>query len=229
MVIPPIRPQLEQATAYPKEAGGLVYGELGFVRENASTTADRPPRSFSRVEGPGRARRLEVCRGGEALLRAHHVSSYQSPIGKGSRTDHRFHLGGPLSPNSLSPTWVTGSSSEASLKTFADLRSSHGLTVQSLYGVKAFPDAGMASSFVDVQDVAKAHIGALTTPEAQGKRYLLVGGQFNYEEAAKAIVKAVPEAEKAFPHVEGKAFAPSFAVDASAAEKAFGFTCESWC
>jgi nucleoside-diphosphate-sugar epimerase len=98
------------------------------------------------------------------------------------------------------------------------------MTAQSLYDVKEFPPSG--SSFVDVRDVAKAHIGALKNPDAAGRRYLLVGGRFSYEEAAKAIAKAVPEAASRFPSVEGAPFSPLFKVDSSAAEKDFGFKCE---
>lgn len=100
------------------------------------------------------------------------------------------------------------------------------MTAQSLYDVKEFPAAGLSSSFVDVRDVAKAHIGALEKPEAAGRRFLLVGGRFNYEEAAKAIAKAVPETKSRFPSVEGAPFSPLFSVDSSAAEKVFGFKCE---
>ncbi|ORY77578.1 hypothetical protein BCR35DRAFT_353106 [Leucosporidium creatinivorum] len=123
----------------------------------------------------------------------------------------------------IAPTWVTGHNSEATLKSWSDLRSTHGMTAKSLYDVKEFPPAGLSSSFVDVGDVAKAHIGALKNPQAAGRRYLLVGGRFNYPEAAKAIAKAVPEAKSRFPSVEGAPFSPLFKVDSSAAERDFGF------
>jgi NADPH-dependent methylglyoxal reductase len=41
-------------------------------------------------------------------------------------------------------------------------------------------------SRVDVRDVAKAHLGALTREEAQGKRYLVANQSTTYEEASGA-------------------------------------------
>lgn len=48
--------------------------------------------------------------------------------------------------------------------------------------------------FVDVRDVANAHVNALTTPEASGKRYLTVGGCGPTSDLVEVLERLAPEA-----------------------------------
>lgn len=68
----------------------------------------------------------------------------------------------------------------------------------------------MLDYFVDVVDVAKAHVRAVTLPGvAAGKRY-------SYEEAARLAAEVVPELKGRLSSVEGKAFGETYAVESSA-------------
>lgn len=80
---------------------------------------------------------------------------------------------------------------------------------------------------VDVEDVARAHYGAVTKPAAAGKRYLVSGGRFNYDEVARLAVQACPELANKLPKVEKKPLPPSFMYDGKPAEEVFGFKCKS--
>lgn len=51
----------------------------------------------------------------------------------------------------------------------------------------------IAQAFVNVLDVAKAHISALTNPVAAGKRYLLVAGPLTYDDIVSKVSKLYPE------------------------------------
>ncbi|CAE6426053.1 Putative NADPH-dependent methylglyoxal reductase GRP2 OS=Candida albicans (strain SC5314 / ATCC MYA-2876) GN=GRP2 PE=1 SV=2 [Rhizoctonia solani AG-1 IB] len=50
--------------------------------------------------------------------------------------------------------------------------------------------------WVDVRDVAEAHVAALEKPEAGGKRFLLAEGNFNLGQVAECIWKYYPERAK---------------------------------
>ncbi|KAJ6544029.1 hypothetical protein B0H19DRAFT_1267335 [Mycena capillaripes] len=56
-------------------------------------------------------------------------------------------------------------------------------------------------TFVDVRDVAAAHVKALDTPEAAGKRFIVAGGYYSNEKIVDIIRKQWPEME--LPRVEG--------------------------
>jgi hypothetical protein len=85
-------------------------------------------------------------------------------------------------------------------------------------------------AFVDVLDVAKAHVGAVLHPDASStKRYPAVGGRFSYDEAARLAAKTLPQHKDRFAKAKGDLFAENdYEFDAKAAEKDFGFKCESF-
>ncbi|KAK4188882.1 putative NADPH-dependent methylglyoxal reductase [Podospora australis] len=58
-------------------------------------------------------------------------------------------------------------------------------------------------TFVDVRDVALAHVRAMTRPEAGGKRFYMVGGFFSNPKIAGIIAKNYPELKEKLPN-EGK-------------------------
>ncbi|KAI5481328.1 3-beta hydroxysteroid dehydrogenase/isomerase [Pseudohyphozyma bogoriensis] len=125
----------------------------------------------------------------------------------------------------VAPTWVLGHNNEPSLKSWKDLRSTYGMTTRAIVDVAEFPPASarVTSHYVNVRDVAKAHVGAVTNPVAAGKRYLLVAGRYSPEEAARIAAKAVPEQAHRFPHTNGSEHAPTFEVESTPAERDFGF------
>ena len=60
--------------------------------------------------------------------------------------------------------------------------------------------------FVDVRDLALAHVLAAEKPEAGGKRFFVVGGHFCNKQIAEIIGEAFPELKKNLP--EGEALKP---------------------
>lgn len=57
----------------------------------------------------------------------------------------------------------------------------------------------LAGTFVDVRDVAKAHILAFETERAQGKRFVLSNSRFDAEELVEIITKNIPELKQKHP------------------------------
>ena len=64
--------------------------------------------------------------------------------------------------------------------------------VQGAFRETALPPTGIFL-WVDVRDVALAHIRAMETPAAGEQRFLLVGGHFSNKMMADAIAKTHPE------------------------------------
>ncbi|KAI0101113.1 ketoreductase [Daldinia grandis] len=54
-------------------------------------------------------------------------------------------------------------------------------------------------TFVDVRDVARAHLKAVTVPEAGGNRFYIVGGHFSNKRIVNLIHKSYPEFEARLP------------------------------
>lgn len=54
-------------------------------------------------------------------------------------------------------------------------------------------------SWVDVRDVAYAHVQALETPEAAGKRFLLMAGYYSNKEIAEIVASISPELKEKLP------------------------------
>ncbi|KAI5478174.1 ketoreductase [Pseudohyphozyma bogoriensis] len=124
----------------------------------------------------------------------------------------------------VAPTWVLGASNEPSLKTYQDRRSSFGMQADYIVDVDEFPPGGV-NFYVNVIDIAKAHVGAIVHNKvASGKRYLLIAGRHSRPEAARLAAKAVPEMAHRFPSIAGAPFAPAYNFDSKAAEEDFGFT-----
>lgn len=61
------------------------------------------------------------------------------------------------------------------------------------------PDNGGVYLWVDVRDIALAHVQAIEIPEAAGKRFFVTAGHFSNKEIADIIRKNFPEFEKNLP------------------------------
>lgn len=57
-------------------------------------------------------------------------------------------------------------------------------------------------TWVDVRDVALAHVRAMTAPEASGKRFYVVGGHFSNKQLARCIRESHPELRERLPSEE---------------------------
>lgn len=58
---------------------------------------------------------------------------------------------------------------------------------------------GPLFAFVDVRDVATAHINALELPEASGQRFMIVAGHFSNKRIADIIREEYPDLKKKLP------------------------------
>jgi len=70
---------------------------------------------------------------------------------------------------------------------------------------KAVPATGLPA-YVDVRDLARAHVLAFTTPAAANQRYLVCGGPFTYQKFCDIIRANFPTLYESTP--EGEAGAP---------------------
>jgi nucleoside-diphosphate-sugar epimerase len=59
-------------------------------------------------------------------------------------------------------------------------------------------------TFVDVRDVALAHVRAMTIPEAGGHRFYVVGGYFSNKRLADIIRESQPELASQLPPVDAE-------------------------
>jgi len=66
---------------------------------------------------------------------------------------------------------------------------------------KEVPDTAFYA-WVDVRDVAEAHLKAYALPKAGGERYFITGGRYTYQEVCDIIRKEFPELKEKVP--EGK-------------------------
>jgi nucleoside-diphosphate-sugar epimerase len=83
-------------------------------------------------------------------------------------------------------------------------------------------------SFVDVRDLAEAHVKALTLPEAANRRLLINGRNMTYTELVHALAKAVPELAGRLPADSGEDAKVTFArFEAEADNKLMGLTFRS--
>ncbi|GAA6018331.1 hypothetical protein JCM10207_000808 [Rhodosporidiobolus poonsookiae] len=98
-----------------------------------------------------------------------------------------------------------------------------------LIGKKSADDAQVGfGSFVDVRDVAKIHLDALTTPEAGNERFLVSHSDSSYQplldlffsSAPETLLAAFPDAEKGKP---GNPKPQANIIDASKAKRTFGW------
>ncbi|ATY58441.1 NADPH-dependent methylglyoxal reductase GRP2 [Cordyceps militaris] len=89
------------------------------------------------------------------------------------------------------------------------------------------PETGTMVLWIDVRDVAAAHIRALETPAAAGKRLFVVGGRFDNKQVADIVYKNFPDRRSALPGPDAKGGeAPPadklFQIDNSATNKLLG-------
>ncbi|KAG0647827.1 Ketoreductase azaE [Hyphodiscus hymeniophilus] len=68
---------------------------------------------------------------------------------------------------------------------------------------EGIPETG-AYLFIDVRDIALAHVKAIELPEAAGKRFFVTNGFFSNREIADIVAKNFPEYEKNLPGKEVK-------------------------
>jgi nucleoside-diphosphate-sugar epimerase len=78
--------------------------------------------------------------------------------------------------------------------------------------------------WVDVRDVALAHVKAMEVPEAGGKRFFLAAGYFSNKKILDVIRDAYPELEERLPSKDSEDDFPSqlFAIDHSRSERILG-------
>ncbi|KAI5476474.1 ketoreductase [Pseudohyphozyma bogoriensis] len=126
----------------------------------------------------------------------------------------------------LAPTWILGKTNDPATKSLQSVRSSYGITVPMIIDAKKAAPAPHLPSFINVRDVATAHVRAVQVPEAANKRYLVIGGRFSPAKAAHILRQAFPEHSSRLPEVtdEEAEFAPSFAYDTTDIERDLGMT-----
>ncbi|KAH7031528.1 uncharacterized protein B0I36DRAFT_363207 [Microdochium trichocladiopsis] len=77
--------------------------------------------------------------------------------------------------------------------------------------------------FVDVRDLADAHVLAFETPEAAGQRYLTTTGNYSYQQVVDIIRREFPELQATTPEGEaGAPLPPVYRIDNSKAKKELG-------
>ncbi|EPS38135.1 hypothetical protein H072_8144 [Dactylellina haptotyla CBS 200.50] len=95
----------------------------------------------------------------------------------------------------INPTFVFGPVIH-SVKDAESINTSVFLLFKYFAGINKTIEEGPApKGFVDVRDVADAHIKALQVEEAKGQRFLNCGGYFTWEEVIDILRKAYPENE----------------------------------
>ncbi|KAK8139537.1 NAD(P)-binding protein [Apiospora sp. TS-2023a] len=88
------------------------------------------------------------------------------------------------------------------------------------------PPTAPVFTFVDVRDVALAHLRALTVPEAGGNRFYMVGSYFSNQHIAAAVARHFPELRDRLPADIGEALddlpADIYGFDSSKSRKVLG-------
>ncbi|KAM0756004.1 NAD-P-binding protein [Meredithblackwellia eburnea MCA 4105] len=124
----------------------------------------------------------------------------------------------------VAPTWILGHSNDPSLKSLSSARSSYGLTIGQVFDVpKPFYNPFIAS-FINVRDVALAHVKAVTVPKAAGNRYLIIGGRYSNAKNAYLLNQFFPEHKDRIAQAtaEEAEFEPSLATDDESAKRDLG-------
>jgi len=124
----------------------------------------------------------------------------------------------------IAPTWILGASTDPSLKSLESARSTFQIPIQSVLDKEKVLHNPALTSFVNVRDVALAHVKAVITPSAAEKRYLLVSGRYSNERVAVILRKKFPDHKDRIPEVteEEAAFPPFYSTDSEPAAKDFG-------
>lgn len=77
--------------------------------------------------------------------------------------------------------------------------------------------------FVDVRDVATAHLKAYEVPEAGGERFAVTGGKFSYQQVCDILRESYPEIKDKVPEGEaGQKLPPSYTLSNEKATKVLG-------
>ncbi|KAF3916409.1 Dihydroflavonol-4-reductase [Orbilia brochopaga] len=119
----------------------------------------------------------------------------------------------------INPTFVFGPVIH-SVKDAESINTSVYLVFKYFAGINDKIEEGPApKAYVDVRDVAEAHIKALEVEEAKGKRFLNCGGGFSWEEVVDVMRQHYPG--KKFPEKTGEKVA-SYGFDNSQSVKVLG-------
>jgi NADPH-dependent methylglyoxal reductase len=122
--------------------------------------------------------------------------------------------------SALDPPWIFGPNVNG-IKDLNHLNeSTHALW--SLIDAKTLPPVDFAG-FVDVRDIAKAHLLAYETDAAQGERFI-VGGHFDYQTAVHELLLKMPGLKDRLPEdaKEAANLDQYYRIDGSKAEKVLG-------
>lgn len=89
---------------------------------------------------------------------------------------------------------------------------------------KELAPTGLLHVFVDVRDVATAHIRALEQKEASGQRFIIAGGYFSNKRIAELIRESFPQYNDVLPSVDLEDDFPDkiYGMDASKSKKVLG-------
>ncbi|OTA98244.1 hypothetical protein M426DRAFT_326153 [Hypoxylon sp. CI-4A] len=86
------------------------------------------------------------------------------------------------------------------------------------------PSTAPVFTFIDVRDVATAHLRALAVPEAGGNRFYIIGGHFSNWRVANVIRNSFPELADRLPPLDGEDDLPAdvYKFDNSKSKKVLG-------
>lgn len=84
--------------------------------------------------------------------------------------------------------------------------------------------------YVDVRDVALAHVKAIEVPEAGGKRFFVTAGYFTNKDVADAIRQTHPQLESKLPPKDAPSDLPAgiYGFDNSRSRELLGLTYTPW-
>lgn len=89
--------------------------------------------------------------------------------------------------------------------------------------VKGLPPTGRFPDWVDVRDVALAHVRALDLPESDGKRFILSAGKYTNEGIARVVRANFPYLKDKLPAlVHEEVVEDEYGVDSSRAKEVLG-------
>ncbi|KKA28881.1 hypothetical protein TD95_000252 [Thielaviopsis punctulata] len=112
-------------------------------------------------------------------------------------------LGAPFALTTVCPPMVFGPVAH-DLQTFAEINTSNGFMVKLLAGEwrEHIPELTGAYSWVDVRDVARAHVLALEKPAAKGQRLFTIKGLYSWREIIKIVYDNFPEKREKLPSLD---------------------------
>jgi len=127
--------------------------------------------------------------------------------------------------STINPVFVFGPLLQE-IKTPEDINTSVGYVYKLLTGeTKEIKPPPASQAYVDVRDVALAHVKAIETEEAGGNRYLTVGGMFGFQQVANILREAYPDRKDKIPEgypKDEKYTKTAHIVSSEKAKKTFG-------